>query len=62
MTLEQTLRQGQKYSVWSYVSKVKPSQLAGAGTAYPGELDSRYFEPLSGIEVPEFGAVGESVS
>ncbi len=56
VTLEQTLRQGQKYSVWSYVPKVTPSQLAEAGTAYPGELDSRYFEPLSGIQVPKFGA------
>jgi transglutaminase-like putative cysteine protease len=56
VTLEQTLRQGQKYSVWSYAPKVTPSQLAGAGTAYPGELDSRYFEPLSGIQVPKFGA------
>ncbi len=58
VTLEQTLRQGQKYTAWSYVSKAKPSQLAGAGTTYPDELDPRYFEPLSGVEVPEFGAVG----
>ncbi len=54
--LEQTLRQGQKYTAWSYVPKAKPSELADAGTAYSGELDSRYFEPLSGIRVPAFGA------
>ncbi|HYM64696.1 MAG TPA: DUF3488 and transglutaminase-like domain-containing protein [Gaiellaceae bacterium] len=55
VTLEQSLRQGQKYTAWSYAPKAKPSQLANAGTAYPDELDVRYFEPLSGIQVPEFG-------
>lgn len=55
VTLEQSLRQGQKYTAWSFAPKAKPSQLAAAGTAYPDELDSRYFEPLSGVQVPEFG-------
>jgi transglutaminase-like putative cysteine protease len=58
VVLEQTLRQGQKYTAWSYAPRAKPSELADAGTAYPDELDPRYFEPLSGIQVPQFGAVG----
>jgi transglutaminase-like putative cysteine protease len=58
VVLEQTLRQGQKYTAWSYAPRAKPSELADAGTAYPDELDPRYFEPLSGIPVPELGAVG----
>ena len=57
VTLAQNLRHGQKYTAWSYAPKVKPTQLADAGTAsYPPELDRRYFEPLSGTPVPEFSA------
>lgn len=56
VVLEQALRQGQKYTAWSYTPKATIPELADAGTAYPDELDSRYFEPLSGIEVPKFGA------
>jgi transglutaminase-like putative cysteine protease len=56
VVLEQTLRQGQKYTAWSYAPKASSAELGNAGTEYPEELDSRYFEPLSGIQVPEFGA------
>jgi transglutaminase-like putative cysteine protease len=58
VTLEESLRQGQQYTAWSYAPKVGPSQLGDAGTAYPDELDPRYFEPLSGIQVPKFGVEG----
>ena len=58
VTLEQSLRQGQQYTAWSYAPKIRPTQLGDAGTAYPDELDPRYFEPLSGIQVPKLGAEG----
>ena len=58
VTLEQSLRQGQQYTAWSYAPKVRPTQLGDAGTAYPDQLDPRYFEPLSGIQVPELGVEG----
>ncbi len=56
IVLNGNLRQGQTYSVWSYVPRPTPAELAETGTDYPGELEGRYLEPLQGVEVPGFDA------
>jgi transglutaminase-like putative cysteine protease len=58
VVLTGSLRQDQKYSVWSYVPRSAASELAGAGTDYPADLPRRYLEPLQGVAVPAFGSPG----
>ena len=52
------LRQGQRYTVWSYVPAAKPKELAGAPATYSPELD-RYMTvtaaPFPNEPLPEFG-------
>lgn len=55
--LASTLRQGQRYSVSSYAPRPRSAELAQASTQYPAALPERYFDPLSGAQVPRFGAV-----
>jgi protein-glutamine gamma-glutamyltransferase len=55
VTLPRALHRNQRYTVWSFVPRVKPSQLAKAGTDYPASLD-RYLETIQGSgRVPKFG-------
>jgi hypothetical protein len=55
--LPRSLRQDQRYTVWSYVPQARPSQLAKAGTEYPDEIE-RYLEVVQTINVPRFAASG----
>ena len=48
-----TLRQGQRYTVWSYVPDAKPSQLAAASVDYSADLD-RYLRLTPQIDLPAF--------
>jgi transglutaminase-like putative cysteine protease len=54
--LDGNLRQGQRYSVWSYAPRPTPGQLERVGTDYPNDLARRYTQPLQGTDVPFFGA------
>ena len=55
VVLPRALHRGQHYTVWSYVPRVRPSQLANAGTAYPEGID-RYLQVIQGSgRVPAFG-------
>jgi protein-glutamine gamma-glutamyltransferase len=51
------LSRGQRYSVWSYVPRLRARALARVSAEYPESL-SRYLEILPGIEAPPFGAPG----
>jgi transglutaminase-like putative cysteine protease len=55
VVLSGSLRQDQKYSVWSYVPRPAASELTRAGTDYPTDLPRRYLEPLQGVVAPAFG-------
>ena len=48
------LRQGQRYTVWSYVPRAKPSELARSPADYPAELE-RYLRLTETVELPEWG-------
>ena len=55
VVLPRALHRDQRYTVWSYVPRVKPSQLAKAGTGYAASLD-RYLETIQGSgRTPKFG-------
>jgi hypothetical protein len=55
VVLPRALHQGQRFTVWSFVPRAKPSDLAKAGTAYPRSID-RYLQVIQGDgEVPAFG-------
>jgi transglutaminase-like putative cysteine protease len=55
VVLPRALHRGQRYSVFSYVPRVTPSQLAKAGTDYPEAAD-RYLQTIQGSGlVPKFG-------
>jgi transglutaminase-like putative cysteine protease len=55
VTLPRALHRDQRYTVWSYVPRVRPSQLAKAGTDYPASID-RYLETIQGSgRTPKFG-------
>jgi transglutaminase-like putative cysteine protease len=56
--LDGNLRQGQRYTVWSYAPRPSPVQLERANAEYPSELGARYLEPLQGFPVPAFGEPG----
>jgi transglutaminase-like putative cysteine protease len=45
--LPDAVHRDQRYTVWSYVPRVKPSQLARAGTNYPQAVE-RYLEVIQG--------------
>jgi transglutaminase-like putative cysteine protease len=55
VVLPRALHRGQRYTVWSYVPRVKPSELAAAGTDYPESVE-RYLQVIQGGgEVRPFG-------
>jgi transglutaminase-like putative cysteine protease len=55
VVLPRALHQGQRYTVWSYVPRVTPTQLARAGTDYPEAIE-RYLQIIQGGgEVTPFG-------
>jgi protein-glutamine gamma-glutamyltransferase len=55
VVLPRALHHGQRYTVWSYVPRVNPSQLAKAGTNYPESIE-RYLQTVQGGgEVTPFG-------
>ena len=60
VVLPRSLQRGQRYTVWSYVPRAKPSELLRFGGNYPAELD-RYlevvYEPL-----PDWGADARSTT
>jgi protein-glutamine gamma-glutamyltransferase len=47
VVLSNALHRDQRYTVWSYVPRVKPSQLAKAGVVYPTGIE-RYLEVIQG--------------
>jgi transglutaminase-like putative cysteine protease len=47
VVLPNALHRDQRYTVWSYVPRVKPSQLAKAGVVYPSGIE-RYLEVIQG--------------
>ena len=51
------LRQDQRYTVWSYVPRAKPSELARAPARYPEALE-RYLRMTETIELPAWGTPG----
>jgi len=53
--LPRSLRTGQRYTAWSYVPDVKPSELEETPGVYGPELD-RYLEILPGLPFPAWGA------
>jgi transglutaminase-like putative cysteine protease len=55
--LPDSLKRDQRYTVWSYVPQVRPSQLANAGTEYPAPI-TRYLEVLYPAALPSFGSPG----
>jgi transglutaminase-like putative cysteine protease len=55
VTLPRALHQGQRYTVWSYVPRVTPSQLARAGTDYPESIERHLQTVQGGGEVTPFG-------
>jgi hypothetical protein len=55
VVLPQALHRGQRFSVWSFVPRARPSDLAKAGTDYPQTID-RYLDVIQGGgRVPIFG-------
>lgn len=60
VVLPRSLQRGQRYTVWSYVPRAKPSELLRFGGNYPAALD-RYlevvYEPL-----PDWGTEGRSTT
>jgi transglutaminase-like putative cysteine protease len=55
VVLPQALHRGQRFSVWSFVPRARPSDLAKAGTEYPQAMD-RYLDVIQGGgRVPKFG-------
>jgi hypothetical protein len=53
--LPRALHRGQRFSVWSFVPRARPSDLAKAGTEYPHTID-RYLDAIQGGgRVPAFG-------
>jgi transglutaminase-like putative cysteine protease len=55
VVLPRALHQGQRFTVWSFVPRAKPNDLAKAGTDYPTSID-RYLQVIQGdAEVPAFG-------
>jgi protein-glutamine gamma-glutamyltransferase len=55
VVLPRALHRGQRYTVFSYVPRVTPSQLAKAGTGYPEAVD-RFLQTIQGSGlVPKFG-------
>jgi transglutaminase-like putative cysteine protease len=55
VVLPQALHRGQRFSVWSFVPRARPSDLAKAGTEYPQAID-RYLDVIQGGgRVPKFG-------
>ena len=58
VVFEDALRQGQRYSVWSYVPQASPKALRAAGAEYPAEV-ARYLRALPAEDLeplPAFGA------
>jgi hypothetical protein len=53
--LPRSLRTGQRYTAWSYVPDIKPSELGETPGVYGPELD-RYLEILPGLPFPAWGA------
>jgi transglutaminase-like putative cysteine protease len=54
VVLPRALHRNQRFSVWSYVPHVRPSDLAKAGTSYPRSID-RYLQVIQGGgRVPTF--------
>jgi transglutaminase-like putative cysteine protease len=54
VVLPRALHRDQRFTVWSYVPRVRPSDLARAGTTYPRSID-RYLEVIQGgARVPMF--------
>ena len=51
------LRQEQRYTVWSYVPRAKPSELARAPAQYPAALE-RYLRLTETVELPAWGTPG----
>jgi transglutaminase-like putative cysteine protease len=58
VVLPRSLQRGQRYTVWSYVPRAKPSELTRFGGNYPAALD-RYLEVVY-EPVPEWGTDGRS--
>jgi protein-glutamine gamma-glutamyltransferase len=55
VVLPRSLHRGQRFTVWSYVPRAKPSDLAKAGMGYPASVD-RYLQVIQGNgQVPAFG-------
>jgi transglutaminase-like putative cysteine protease len=55
VVLPRALHRGQRYTVWSYVPRATPSELARAGTEYPEPIE-RYLQVIQGGEqVTPFG-------
>jgi transglutaminase-like putative cysteine protease len=55
VVLPRALHRGQRFTVWSFVPRAKPSDLAKAGTDYPASVD-RYLQMIQGSgQVPKFG-------
>jgi transglutaminase-like putative cysteine protease len=55
--LPDSLRRDQRYTVWSYIPRARPSRLANAGTAYPADIQ-RHLEVIYPAPLPAFGASG----
>jgi protein-glutamine gamma-glutamyltransferase len=55
VVLPRALHRGQRYTVWSYVPRVTPTELAKTGTDYPESIE-RYLQVIQGgAEVTPFG-------
>jgi transglutaminase-like putative cysteine protease len=55
VVLPRALHRGQRYTVWSYVPRVTPTELTKAGTDYPESIE-RYLQVIQGAaEVTPFG-------
>jgi transglutaminase-like putative cysteine protease len=52
-----SLRRDQKYTVWSYVPRLRPRRLAEAGTTYPAAV-TPYLEVAFPVALPAFGSPG----
>lgn len=59
VVLPRALREGHRYTVWSYVPRAKPSQLVALHGRYPQALE-RYLELVPTIGTPQWGAEGRS--
>ncbi|MGH2994838.1 MAG: transglutaminaseTgpA domain-containing protein [Gaiellaceae bacterium] len=54
LALSRTLTQGRRYTVWSYIPRVNPSELVQVKGEYPESVE-RYLEILQTVSVPEWG-------